>query len=52
MCPFHCRLNKLKNKFSDEDLKDIILLMMQQKNGRFGWRFLDSISKSGCGIVV
>ncbi|OAO13535.1 hypothetical protein AV274_4802 [Blastocystis sp. ATCC 50177/Nand II] len=40
------QLNKLKNKFSDEDLKDIILLMMQQKNGRFGWRFLDSISKS------
>lgn len=52
MCSFHCRLNKLKNKFSDEDLKDIILLMMQQKNGRFGWRFLDSISKSRFDVLI
>lgn len=48
-----CRIRKLKNKFSDKDLKEIILLMMQQQSSRFGWEFLDSISKSGVfGICV
>ena len=47
------RIRKLKNKFSDKDLKEIILLMMQQRSSRFGWEFLDSISKSGVlGICV
>ncbi len=35
----------MKNNFSLENLRDIILLMMTQKNTRFGWDFLDSISK-------
>ena len=44
------RMKKLKNKFSMETLKDIIILMMSQKTVRFGWEFLDSISK--CASVL
>ncbi|KAK8826380.1 hypothetical protein WA538_001518 [Blastocystis sp. DL] len=40
------QMRNLKNKFSMETLKDIIILMMSQKTVRFGWEFLDSISKS------
>lgn len=42
------RIRKMKNKFSLENLKDIILLIMTQKNPQFGWEFLDSISKCIC----
>ena len=44
------RMRNLKNKFSIETLKDIIILMMSQKTVRFGWEFLDSISKCTDGV--
>lgn len=43
------RVEKMKNKLSPEDLKDIIIMMMLQKSGRFGWQFVERISKSTFG---
>lgn len=40
------RIEKLKKKLTPEDMKDIIIMMMLQKNGRFGWEFVERISKS------
>ena len=35
----------MKNKLDLEDLRDIVIMMMMQKNGLFGWRFVERISK-------
>lgn len=40
------RIEKLKKKLTPEDMKDIVIMMMLQKNGRFGWDFVERISKS------
>ena len=45
-------MRKLKNKFSLETMKDIIILMMTQKTVRFGWEFLDSISKCAATLFL
>lgn len=35
----------MKNKLTPEDLKDIIIMMMLQQNGSFGWQFVERISR-------
>ena len=46
-----CRVEKMKNKLEMEDLKDIVIMMMMQKNGLFGWRFVERISKCTISIL-